>query len=103
MTAYVITEIDVSDAKQYERYRALSPAAIEAAGGRFVVRGGASEVLEGDWTPARLVVVEFPDMATARAFYDSPLYREARQTRAGATRRFNMVCVEGVPTEDRKN
>ena len=96
MPAYVITDIKVTDPQKYEQYMALSPAAIAAAGGRFVVRGGQHEVFEGNWQPNRLVVVEFPSLAAARTFYDSTRYREAREKRAGATEFFNMVLVQGV-------
>jgi len=96
MSAYVIADVKVSDSERYRQYMALSPAAIEAAGGRFLVRGGAHEVLEGDWQPSRLVMAEFPDIASARAFYDSVRYREARAKRAGATEYFNMVVVQGA-------
>ncbi|HLT28022.1 MAG TPA: DUF1330 domain-containing protein [Zeimonas sp.] len=96
MPAYVIADVKVSDPERYKEYMALSPAAIEAAGGRFLVRGGAHEVLEGDWRPTRMVMAEFPDMAAARAFYDSARYREARAKRAGATEYFRMIVVQGV-------
>ncbi len=96
MPAYVIADVKVSDPEKYKQYMALSPAAIEAAGGRFLVRGGAHDVFEGNWQPSRMVVVEFPDMASARAFYDSARYREARAKRAGATEFFNMVVVQGA-------
>jgi uncharacterized protein (DUF1330 family) len=99
MPAYVIAEVKVSDPQRYEGYRALSPGAIAAAGGRFIVRGGQVDVLEGNWRPDRVVVVEFETMAAAKAFYDSALYRKAREARAGATEVFNMICVEGVPLE----
>ena len=102
MTAYVITEVKVSDPARYEAYRALSPGAIAAAGGRFIVRGGAVAVLEGNWHPGRIVVVEFETMAAAKAFYDSALYRQAREARAGATELFDMICVEGVPLEGKQ-
>ena len=102
MSAYVIAEVKVSDPQRYEGYKALSPGAIAAAGGRFLVRGGTTEVLEGNWQPARVVVLEFKDMAAAKAFYDSALYRKARDARAGATELFNMICVEGVPMEGRQ-
>ena len=68
----------------------------EHQGGRFLVRGGPHEVFEGDWQPSRMVLVEFPDLAAARVFYDSAKYREARAQRAGATEFFNMVVVQGV-------
>jgi uncharacterized protein (DUF1330 family) len=99
LTAYVIAEVKVSDPQRYEGYKALSPGAIRSAGGRFIVRGGAVEVLEGKWNPDRIVVVEFDNMAAAKAFYESALYFAAREARAGATEVFNMICVEGVPTE----
>jgi uncharacterized protein (DUF1330 family) len=96
MPAYVIADVEVSDPAKYEGYKALSPGAIAAAGGKFIVRGGESDVLEGDWRPARVIVAEFPDFAAAKAFYDSALYVKARATRAGATRKFNMIVVQGV-------
>jgi uncharacterized protein (DUF1330 family) len=96
MPAYVIADVEVSDPEQYKQYMALSPGAVAAAGGRFIVRGGRFEKLEGDWQPKRLVVIEFADYDSARAFYDSEKYRQARDARAGATRQFNMVVVEGV-------
>ena len=95
MPAYVIVETDIIDPEQYERYKAASPGAVEAGGGRFVVRGGELAVLEGEWRPSRLVVLEFPDLETAKAFYDSELYREAKALREGAAN-LRMVAVEGV-------
>ena len=102
MTAYVIAEVKVSDPERYKAYQALSPGAIAGAGGRFIVRGGAVQVLEGGWQPGRIVVAEFETMAAARAFYDSALYLKAREARAGATELFNMICVEGVPLEGKQ-
>jgi uncharacterized protein (DUF1330 family) len=96
MPAYVIADVEVSDPAKYEGYKALSPGAVAAAGGKFLARGGETAVLEGGWTPARLVVIEFASVAAARAFYDSELYLQARAQRAGATKRFNMVVVQGV-------
>jgi uncharacterized protein (DUF1330 family) len=96
MPAYVIADVKVKDPEQYKHYMALSPGAITAAGGEFLVRGGRHEVLEGQWQPTRMVVAKFPDYAAARAFYDSALYLEARAKRKGATEYFNMVVVEGV-------
>jgi uncharacterized protein (DUF1330 family) len=95
MPAYLIVETDIHDPEQYERYKQASPAAIAAAGGRFVARGGELAVLEGDWHPSRLVLVEFPDLEAARRFYDSPQYEEAKRLRAGAAK-LNMVAVQGV-------
>jgi len=95
MPAYVIVETDIIDPAQYERYKAASPAAIAAGGGRFLVRGGEIAVLEGDWEPSRLVVLEFPDLAAARQWYESEVYQEAKTLREGAAR-LRMVAVAGV-------
>ena len=95
MTAYLIVETDITDPEQYEHYKAASPGAIAAHGGRFVVRGGDLAVLEGDWTPKRLVVVEFDDLETAKRFYESPEYQAAIKLREGAAN-LNMVAVQGV-------
>jgi uncharacterized protein (DUF1330 family) len=95
MTAYVIVETDVTDPEQYERYRAASPAAIAAGGGRFLVRGGEVAVLEGEWSPSRLVVLEFEDLAAAKRWYDSEVYQEARKLREGVAN-FRMIAVQGV-------
>jgi uncharacterized protein (DUF1330 family) len=96
MTAYVITDAKVSDVEKYEGYKALTPAAIAAAGGEFLVRGGDHVVLEGDWNPTRVVVLKFASMEAAKAFYNGELYRAARAKRAGATEFFNMIVVQGV-------
>ena len=95
MPAYVIVETDIHDPEQYEQYKAASPAAVANGGGRFVARGGELAVLEGDWTPSRLVILEFPDLETAKAWYASENYQEAKRLRDGAAR-LNMVAVEGV-------
>ena len=95
MPAYVIAETDISDVQQYEQYRAASPAAVHAGGGRFVVRGGELAVLEGDWHPSRLVILEFPDLETAKRWYDSPEYVGARKLREGAAH-LRMVAVQGL-------
>jgi uncharacterized protein (DUF1330 family) len=95
MPAYLVVETDITDPEQYEHYKAASPGAIAAFGGRFIVRGGDLEVLEGDWSPKRLVLVEFPDLETAKRFYESPEYQEAIKLREGAAR-LNMVAVDGV-------
>jgi uncharacterized protein (DUF1330 family) len=95
-SAYVIADVHVTDPEQYKGYMALTPAAVAAAGGEFVVRGGRNETLEGHWTPRRMVVIRFPSYEAARGFYDSALYLQARAARAGATEFFNMIVVEGV-------
>ncbi len=95
MSAYVIVETDVHDPEQYERYKAASPAAVEAGGGRFIARGGEIAVLEGDWRPPRLVVLQFQDLQSAKRWYDSPAYRETRRLREGAAT-LRMVAVQGL-------
>ena len=95
MPAYVIVETDIHDPEQYEQYKAASPDAVAAGGGRFVARGGELAVLEGQWSPTRLVILEFEDLEAAKRWYDSPGYQEARRLREGAAS-LNMVAVEGV-------
>ena len=95
MPAYVIVETDISDPEQYEQYKAASPGAVAAGGGRFVVRGGELAVLEGDWHPSRLVVLEFEDLEAAKRWYESETYQEAKKLREGAAR-LNVVAVEGL-------
>jgi len=95
MPAYVIVETDIHDPELYERYKAASPAAVAGGGGRFVVRGGELAVLEGEWQPKRLVVLEFDDLEAAKRFYESEEYQEVKKLRDGAAS-LNMVAVEGV-------
>lgn len=95
MSAYVIVETDITDPDRFEQYKAASPATVQAGGGRFVVRGGELAVLEGDWQPSRLVVLEFEDLAAARAWYDSETYQQAKKLRDGAAG-LRMVAVQGV-------
>jgi len=93
--AYVIVDMKVTDPEPYKQYMAAAPAAVKAHGGEYLVRGGAMEVFEGDWQPARMAVLRFPSMDDARAFYNDENYRAARAMREGATAHFNMVVVEG--------
>jgi len=95
MAAYVIVQIDVHDTVTYERYKQLSGPSLVPFGGRFVVRGGAVTTLEGTWQPHRLVVVEFPDVATAQTWWASPEYAEAKALRQ-ASASTEMLLVEGV-------
>jgi uncharacterized protein (DUF1330 family) len=95
VTAYVLVDVDVSDPEQYDRYKPLAAASVERYGGRYIVRGGGCEVLEGDRVPNRLVVLEFPDADAARRWYRSAEYDEAKATRAGAAT-GSFILVEGV-------
>ena len=94
--AYLIVEMQISDPEQYKQYMAAAPAAVAAAGGEYLVRGGRHETLEGDWQPARIAMLRFPSFELAKAFYDSEMYRLARAKRDGATEFFNLILVEGV-------
>jgi len=95
MPAYLVADVQVTDPVRYEDYKKLAATAIAKFGGRYLVRGGAHTTVEGEWTPNRLVIMEFADVATARRFYDSPEYREARAARANAAK-GQFVIVEGL-------
>jgi uncharacterized protein (DUF1330 family) len=95
MPAYVIVETDVTDPERYEQYKDATPTAIAAGGGRFLVRGGESTILEGDWHPSRLVVLEFEDLAAAERWYESEAYQAAKKLREGAAH-MRMVAVQGI-------
>ena len=97
MSAYVVVDIDVTDPVGYEEYRRLAPATIAAHGGRYLVRGGPTDVLEGDWTPRRFVVLEFDDVERARSWVNSPEYQRLRAMRQ-AWASANMVLVQGTDT-----
>ena len=94
--AYIIVDMQITDPDQYRQYMAAAPAAVAAAGGEYLVRGGRCETLEGHWQPARVAMLRFPSFEQAKAFYDGEQYRQARAKRAGATAFFNLILVEGV-------
>lgn len=94
MAAYVIADVNVTKPEQYEAYRRLSTLAMRAYDAKILVRGGETRRLEGR-EPGRTVVMQFPDMAAAQAFYDSWQYRRARNAREGAAE-MNLLIVEGV-------
>lgn len=95
MSAYIIAEVKVHDAQLYEDYKGQVQATLEKYGGRFLVRGGDTDLLEGDWNPPRLVVLEFPSVADARAWWSSTEYAEPKslRQRSAVTR---MILAEGV-------
>ena len=95
-SAYIIVDMNISNMEQYKQYMAAAPAAVAAAGGEYLVRGGKFETLEGHWQPTRLAMLRFPSYEAAKAFYDSASYQDVRQKRVGAAQHFNMVLVEGV-------
>src|SRR5580765_6599573 len=95
MAAYVIVDIDVHDEPGMAEYRKLVPATVEKYGGRFAVRGGKFEVREGSWQPTRIVLLEFPNVDSARRWYDSPEYAPLLAMRLKASK-ANLVIVEGA-------
>jgi len=95
MRAYVLVDVEVTHAARYDEYRTLAAESVEQYGGRYLVRGGASEVLEGDRVPRRLVVLEFPDAEAARRWYQSPEYTDAKARRDGAAT-GSFILVDGV-------
>lgn len=95
MSAYIIVEITIANAEEYEEYKKLTPTTIAAYDGRFVVRGGATETLEGDWHPERIVVLEFPNVQRAKEWWESPEYAEAKRIRQ-RTAETRMIVIEGV-------
>jgi len=94
MSAYIVVEVDVKDPEGFADYRAMVPASLEGYGGKYLVRGGAVESLEGAWEPSRLVVIEFDSAEQAKRWWDSDEYREARNLRQ-ATADTKMIVVEG--------
>ncbi|SMF56776.1 Uncharacterized conserved protein, DUF1330 family [Tistlia consotensis] len=93
--AYVISDVAFRDRAALERYRTLAAASMARHGGRYLVRGGPVEALEGSWQPAALIVVEFPDRQAAQAWYRSPDYAEALAFRDAALSR-DLILAEGV-------
>jgi uncharacterized protein (DUF1330 family) len=94
-SAYILADVDVTDPQQYEQYKKLSSVAMRSHGAEVCVRGGKVDVIEGEWKPARLVMLKFPSVEQARAFYDSPEYQAAKKVRQGAAV-MRMVLVEGT-------
>ena len=95
MPAYFIVDNEVTDPAGFEEYRKQVPATVARYGGKFLVRGGQVQTLEGDWKPERMVVTEFPNIEQARRWYDSEEYRALKVLRLHAAR-GSVVLVEGV-------
>ena len=95
MAAYMIAEIDITDSAGYEEYKTGVPATIAAHGGRYLARAGATEVLEGDRSGKRIVILEFPSMSRLKAWYDSPEYERLRHIRWKCST-GRVVAIEGV-------
>jgi uncharacterized protein (DUF1330 family) len=95
MSGYIVVQIAVKDAQQYERYKQLAANSLAAYGGRYIVRGGAVEALEGSWLPKRLVIIEFPSPERAREWWHSPEYADGKALRH-AVASSEMLLVEGL-------
>ena len=95
MAAYVIVDLTVTDQPTMDEYRKQVPATVARYGGRFLVRGGAHQTVEGDWKPNRVVVLEFPSMEQAKRWYDSEEYREPKAMRMRSSK-ARLLVVEGV-------
>jgi uncharacterized protein (DUF1330 family) len=95
MAAYLIADVEVLDSEGYEEYRSKVPATIAAYGGRYLARGGKTELLEGTWSPKRCVTLEFPSLARFKAWWKSPEYQPLRRIRKRTTR-SNLVVTEGL-------
>jgi uncharacterized protein (DUF1330 family) len=94
MAAYLIANIDITDAQNYKTYIQMVPASIEKFGGKYLVRGGKFENLEGDWQPKRLVIIEFPSFEQAKLWYESEDYRDAKDIRIRSSL-SELTLVEG--------
>lgn len=94
MPVYVIVDISIQDAPTYERYKLLAPATLAIYGGKYLVRGGETTVLEGTWDPRRLVILEFASADDAKRWWSSPEYAEAKALRQSCTQ-TNMLIIDG--------
>ena len=95
MTAYVIVDINVTDPIRYEDYKKLAAPTVELYGGKYIARGGKSETLEGDWSPTRLVILQFENIEQAKSWHDSIEYSQAKRLRH-ETAISQMVVIDGV-------
>ncbi|SKC72915.1 DUF1330 domain-containing protein [Ohtaekwangia koreensis] len=95
MKAYIIVEVNVTDPVLYEDYKKLTPASLVPFEGKFIVRGGVTETLEGDWKPGRFVVLEFPSVEKAKAWWSSDTYAPAKALRQSASH-TQMILAEGL-------
>ena len=95
MAAYIIVDVSINDQLAYEDYKKLTPASITAYDGKFIVRGGQTETLEGNWQPQRIVVLEFPTVERAKEWWSSEMYSEAKAIRQRAAN-TRMIVVEGI-------
>ena len=97
MPAYVIFDVEIRDMNQYQEFMKGVKPAVEAAGGKYLARGGQHKVYEGDWEPRRIVLFEFPSVAAFESFYNGPVYQSLRPLRDTCSS-ARLVSVEGLPT-----
>ena len=95
MPAYIIVDVKINNTEKYEEYKKLTPASIAAYDGKFIVRGGATEILEGDWKPGRVVILEFQNAERAKQWWHSIEYAPAKSIRQSAAS-TNMILAEGI-------
>ena len=95
MKAYIIANVNITDPKLYEEYKKLTPGSLVPFDGKFIVRGGQTETLEGEWETGRIVVLEFPSLEKAKAWYDSDIYKPAKAIRQAAST-SKMIVVQGA-------
>ncbi len=95
MPGYLVLESEITDAETYDKYRQMAASSIQQYGGRYLVRGGNPQALEGDWSPKRVVIIEFPSVEQAKAWFNSSEYAPAKAVRKHAAR-IKMIAVEGI-------
>ncbi len=95
MAAYVLVDVEITDPIEFDDYRKKVPDSLAPYGGRFIIRGGATEILEGDWAPKRVVVIEFPDRSAAKAWWSSAEYADAKAQRQRSAH-TQLIVVDGV-------
>ncbi len=95
MSAYVIVDVEVTDQEGFEKYRQMAPASIELYGGKYIARGGDTEIFEGKWQPKRIVILEFENLQQAAKWHQSEEYQEAKTLR-NKTANSNMIAVAGL-------
>ena len=99
MPAYVIFDVEIRDGERYQNFMSQVKPALEEAGGRYLARGGAHKVHEGDWSPRRIVLIEFPSVQAWESFYNGPVYQGLKAVRDECSS-ARLVCVEGLPQDD---
>jgi uncharacterized protein (DUF1330 family) len=94
MKGYIIVDVKITDPARYEDYKKLTPGSLQPFEGKFIVRGGTCDTLEGNWEPGRIVILEFPSLAKAKAWWASDGYAPAKAIRQSASI-TKMIAVEG--------